>query len=118
MRQQVRAENLANVNTPGYRARTVNFETALRSARNVPPPGTSLATAAPGLVPTTVMDARLGGELASSFAPTVRPGGGPVDKTYEVGQMMNDNIRYRVLTQQVTQKLNKVKEIISEMGRG
>lgn len=116
MRQQVHAENLSNVNTEGYKARTVNFEAALRSAIRLPK-GASIAAAAPG-GPATVADARLGGALASRFAPSTRRGGGPVDKTHEVGLMMNDNIRYRVLTQQITNRISELRSVISEMGRG
>jgi flagellar basal-body rod protein FlgB len=32
MRQQVIADNISNIDTPGYRAKTVDFESSLRSA--------------------------------------------------------------------------------------
>lgn len=118
MRQKVHAENLANVNTPGYRARTVNFEASLRAAMQGGPHGVSLATAGPGLMSNAVGDARIGGNLARHFAASRRGGAGGVSKTEEVGLMMNDNIRYRVLTQQVTNRISELRSVISEMGRG
>jgi flagellar basal-body rod protein FlgB len=117
MRQQVHAENLSNVNTEGYNAKTVSFEGSLRAAMAAPK-GASLATAAPGVSPAAVGDARIGGHLASRFASTQRRGGGEVSKTQEVQLMMNDNIRYRVLTQQVTNRISELRSVISEMGRG
>ena len=32
--------------------------------------------------------------------------------------MMNDNVRFRVLTQQVTNQISAMRSVIAEMGRG
>jgi flagellar basal-body rod protein FlgB len=111
-RQQMHAENLANVDTPGYQARTVDFESTLRSAMSAPGDDHSLMTAAPALRNGPLGDAQDG----SSF--TASANGGPVDRYAEVQGMMNDNIRYRVLTQQVTNRLSELRSVLSETGRG
>ena len=48
-RQQVLASNIANADTPNYKARDLDFKTALQGAlQGSPASGTSLATTAPG----------------------------------------------------------------------
>jgi flagellar basal-body rod protein FlgB len=118
MRQKAHSENLANVDTPGYRRRDVDFESTLRSALNDDRnPFASSATALPGAIfPSPTADGRESASLASRFRQTQN--GGAVDRYSEVGEMMNDNIRYRVLTQQVTNRLSLLRTVISEMGRG
>ena len=53
LRQDVIADNIANIDTPGFRARTVDFEDSLRAAvahGGVPDQGVAL-TATPTLTP-------------------------------------------------------------------
>ena len=45
LRQRVIADNIANVDTPGYRASSVDFESSLRSAISAGDPGAALAPA-------------------------------------------------------------------------
>jgi flagellar basal-body rod protein FlgB len=49
-RQQVLASNIANADTPNYKARDINFKAALQSALNGSgaPGGVAMATTAPG----------------------------------------------------------------------
>lgn len=113
MRQQVHAENLANVDSKGYHAKTVDFESTLRSAMAPKDPGHRYSDPAGG-----ALDASSGAELSSRFSVTQQAGGKGVDRTTEVTAMMNDNVRFRVLTQQVTNQLSAAKSVIAEMGRG
>lgn len=121
MRQQVHAENVANIDTPGYRARTVDFERVLGAAMRTPEgagraPGTSRL---PGGVEDGVQGGVTASVLASRFSSTERPGAsGTVDRTKEVSEMMNDNVRFRVLSQQTTNRISELRNVISEMGRG
>lgn len=116
MRQQVHTENLANVNTPGYEAKTVDFERVLSSALNSNDGKLTPMDAQGAMLPNSMTDAMTAGNLTSQFAP--RGAGHGVNKTTEVQQMMVDNIRYRVLTQQVTNRISELRNVISEMGRG
>ena len=116
MRQQVHAENLANVDTKGYRARTVDFESVLGAAVNGKDPGIRFNNPLAGA--SSVLDARHGGAISNAFSISDRKGDAGVDKSTEVGRMMNDNIRFRVLTQSVTNQISSMRSVISEMGRG
>lgn len=119
MRQQVHAENLANVNTPGYQAKTVEFERVLGSALSKPNPGMMYTTPlGPAGGRGSVADARTAAGLSSAFSTTNRTGERGVDKATETSKMMNDNIRFRVMSQQVTNSISSLRSVISEMGRG
>jgi flagellar basal-body rod protein FlgB len=115
MRQQVHAENLANVDSVGYHAKTLDFESTLDQVLHRPDPGHRYSNPLGG---GGAIDASSGASLSSSFTVSQQAGGGGVDRTTEVTAMMNDNVRFRVLTQQVTNQLSAAKSVIAEMGRG
>lgn len=119
LRQRVHAENLANVDTPGYQSRTVDFESVLANAREGSfGHGASPLAADGAALPSSIADAATGGGLSGRFAVTTRPGGGPTSELTETSEMMNDNIRFRTLTQQVTNRISALKSVLAEMGRG
>jgi flagellar basal-body rod protein FlgB len=115
-RQQLHAENLANVDTKGYRAKTVDFESVLGAALKGEDKGPHWSNPMAG--GSAFADAAHGGSLSSAFTVANRSGKAGVDRTQEVSLMANDNIRFRVLTQQVTNQLSAIRSVIAEMGRG
>lgn len=115
-RQQLHAENIANIDTKGYHAKTLDFESVLSSALNKPDPGTMFGN--PLATASSLRDGVDGASLSSRFKTTRAAGEGGVDRTTEVSEMSNDNVRYRVLSQQVTNSLSAVRSVIAEMGRG
>ncbi|MBC7460413.1 MAG: flagellar basal body rod protein FlgB [Thermoleophilia bacterium] len=114
-RQQLHAENIANIDTKGYHSKTLDFESVLGSAMRQPDPGTMYEN--PLRVASAGRDAMDGADLSRNFK-TTRSADAGVDRTTEVAEMSNDNVRYRVLTQQVTNQLSAVRSVIAEMGRG
>lgn len=116
MRQQLRTQNLANIDTEGYRAKTVNFERVLQSAMKGDDPGVRFRN--PLGAGAAFGDAASGGAISSAFAAETESGAGGVDRPTEVARMMNDNVRFRVITQQVTNQISAVRSVIAEMGRG
>ncbi|MCB0877529.1 MAG: hypothetical protein KDC46_00910 [Thermoleophilia bacterium] len=120
MRQQLHAQNLANIDTKGYRAKTVDFERVLGAAMGGEDPGVRFHDpfGAGSAFHSGVSAAKEGGSLSSAFAAQDRAGSPGVDRTEEVSAMMNDNVRFRVLTQQATNQISAVRSVIAEMGRG
>ena len=120
MRQQLHSENLANIDTKGYRAKTVDFERVLGAAMHGDDPGARYHNpfGAGSAFHAGTSAAAEGGTLSSVFAPQQRRGKAGVDRTTEVSAMMNDNVRFRVLTQQATNQISAVRSVIAEMGRG
>ncbi|MEO6867099.1 MAG: flagellar basal body rod protein FlgB [Gaiellales bacterium] len=116
MRQQLHTENLANIDTEGYRSKTVNFERVLGAALKGENPG--ILHTNPLKASGSVSGASTGAALSSAFTAERKAGKAGVDRTTEVSAMMNDNIRFRVITQQVTNQISAVRSVIAEMGRG
>ncbi len=108
LRQEVIARNLANVDTPGYRAQKVDFEQALqrelgRSRQvtlEVTHPG-HLAAPAPGS----------GFVVAPRLNGAVRADGNDVDVDMELVEMAETGVRYQALTRAIGKKLSLLKAI-------
>ena len=108
-RQEIIGHNLANVDTPGYRAQTLDFESALqramRPAQNIRLE-TTLDThlAAPAnQIAAFRINQRQGGSL--------RADGNNVDIDVELTQMTETSLRYESLTRLVNKKFSLLREI-------
>jgi flagellar basal-body rod protein FlgB len=99
-RQRVIARNLANVDTPGYRAQDVRFSDdlarALRRGEAVPP-------GAPGI------------ETVDREGPA-KPDGNSVDLDRELSELSSNALAYQTLVTLVAMKTNLVRSAIA--GRG
>lgn len=82
LRQRVTAANVANIQTPGYTAGRVDFESSLRDA---------ISNGGPVQAPT----------VARSLEPT-REDGNNVNLDEESLSMVDTNLRYQLLTQAVS----------------
>jgi flagellar basal-body rod protein FlgB len=118
LRQQVHSENIANIDTKGYQAKTVDFEKVLSAKLKGDDPGLMYSNPLASPDSSSVRDAQDAASLSQHFSASNRTGQPGVDRTTEVSMMMNDNIRFRVLTQQVTNSISAMRSVISEMGRG
>ena len=108
MRQQMISRNLANVDTPGYQAQTINFEDTLKHLAGQ---GSSL--------PLVVTDP--GHQVTASqdpgFSASLRPGGSfradqnNVDIDTEMMDMSETGIQYQAVSQAVSQKLLLLKTL-------
>ncbi|NLG73588.1 MAG: flagellar basal body rod protein FlgB [Chloroflexi bacterium] len=113
-RQEVIGQNLANIDTPGYKAQTVDFETALKRSlekgTSMRPqkthPGHRIASQAePGRVQ---IELRRGGSQ--------RADGNTVDLDTELLEMSETGLRFQALTTLVSKKLSLLKTIAQNQG--
>jgi flagellar basal-body rod protein FlgB len=108
LRQQAISRNLANIDTPGYEAQTVNFEETLQHLLG---PGGSL--------PLRITDAshQLSSEQEMRFSLSTRPGGtfradqNNVDVDVEMTEMSEAGIQYQAVSQAISQKLLLLKTL-------
>lgn len=107
-RQQLISRNIANIDTPGYRAQEVSFESAIQRVMKTNGQ-VQLATTKPGHM-------ALNG--ANAFYQTKdRPGGtaradeNNVDIDVELSQMTETGIQYQAVSQEVSKKLALLKTI-------
>ncbi len=92
LRQRVTADNIANIDTPGYRASSVDFESSLRSA---------------------VADGR-GGMVTASATATNTPVGANdnnVDLRKETMVAMQSLYQYQIMTRAETDRMDLVKTV-------
>jgi flagellar basal-body rod protein FlgB len=109
-RRDVISQNIANVDTPGYQAQQVNFETALRSAIQ-----------SDGTLPlTTTKQTHLTGlsadngkmlEMGLRKGGSTRADGNNVNIDQELEQMSETGVSYQALTTAITKKLGLLKAI-------
>lgn len=107
-RQQVISRNLANVDTPGYQAQTVNFEDTLKHALSG---DTTLA------MQVTDDLHQVSSEQSPGFISKLRPGGteradqNNVDVDTEMIDMSETGIQYQAVSQAISQKLLLLKTL-------
>ena len=102
-RQEVLANNLANVNTPGYKREDVQFDGVLSKA---------LAAAKAG--DSSNLDALRPEVQTDSSAVAMRADGNSVDVDQEMAYVAENNIRYNALVQLAQKKLETMKYVISD----
>jgi len=111
VRNSVIAENIANLDTPGYKAQDLKFDDVMQEAlgtgKKLPLARTNEKHLPPGNRPVDV----------SSFVyqqnnPSVRNDGNDVNVDYEMSQMAENTIRYNLFSQLTQGKFSKLKEVI------
>ena len=109
LRQQAISRNLANIDTPGYQAQTVNFEDTLKHAlghnESLPMEVTNVAHLASS------------SDANAVFSVSTRPGGSfradqnNVDVDVEMADMSEVGIQYQAVSQAISQKLLLLKTL-------
>lgn len=111
VKQNVISENIANVDTPGYKAKDIKFYDVmseyLGSGKKLP------------LMRTDEKHLPPSGKLTDPSAyvydqnnPSVRNDGNDVNEDYEMSQMAENTVRYQMLSQMTAGKFTKLKEIL------
>lgn len=96
LRQQAIAQNIANVNTPGYRRQDVDFQTALQQAWSAGEPGVE------SVQPTTVTD----------NATVMRADGSSVDIDTEAAEQAKNGLTYETVSQVMKSRISIIKSAI------
>ena len=113
LRQQVISENIANINTPGYKKREVLFEGELKRALDKKynsgmeqtdarhfPGGRSLSG--------------IGARIDASNATSMRVDGNNVDVDEEMTKLAENNIRFNTMAQLIAGRFTGLKNVINE----
>lgn len=109
LRQEVIGRNLANIDTPGFKAQSVTFEAALQQAQRETQAIRLAVTDGAHLTgagdPTALisLEARTGG--------STRADGNNVDIDQELTQMAETGIRFQALSQLISKKMLLLKSI-------
>ena len=113
-RQEQIGQNLANVDTPDYRAKNVTFEPALRQALSPSAQDElDLTLTRPMHLPVQESDSASLTQVSLRCGGSVRADGNNVDIDVELTQATETELRYETLTQLVNKKFSLLKQIAS-----
>ena len=112
-RQNVVSSNLANVKTPGYKARSLMFEDELQAALGLDAKGT-LSRTAEGHMPAVFNADSFGPEWSKAFKPRIIHGEDRVNMDKEMATMAKVNLHYSALSTVLRGKFEGLKNIIAE----
>lgn len=109
LKQSAISNNIANVNTPGYKKQTVNFEDTLRAemgkAQHVP----MMRTHAQHMDPNYPFEPRIQDVMDSSY----RADKNNVDVDVENAEMAKNTIYYNVLIDRVNSQYTRIKTALN-----
>ena len=112
-RQNVVSSNLANVKTPGYKARSLMFEDELQAALGLDAKG-KLSRTAEGHMPAVFNADSFGPEWSKAFKPRVIHGEDRVNMDKEMATMAKVNLHYSALSTVLRGKFEGLRNIITE----
>lgn len=112
-RQNVVSSNMANVKTPGYKARKLNFEDELQAALGLDARGKMSRTDRKHM-PVVFDPQGFGPEWEKSFKPRIIHGEDRVDLDKEMAVMAKTNLHYSALTSVIRSRFEGLKQIITE----
>ena len=112
VRRDVIGQNIANIDTPGYQAQQVNFETTLQQAINS---SNTLAMTTTNVSHVQGLKSDPGNmnEIGLRKGGSARADGNDVSIDQELQQMTETSVSYQALTTAITKKLSLLK-LISE----
>jgi flagellar basal-body rod protein FlgB len=130
LREQAVAANLSNIDTPGYQAETVNFESELQAQLAGALDASPMALNAPTLGPSAALGlARTsGGQFAGTAAGAIasraaldsrdpanaqRVDGNTVSVDEEMTALAETQIKYSSVSRMITGKLGMLKDVVS-----
>lgn len=115
-RQNVVMSNIANLKTPGYRARRVEFENQLQEALRQTGRGKMSATD-PGHLPVKFDKDGFGAGLVKEVRPRIIQGEDAVNMEQEVTVMAKNTMMYNALITALKHELTELKTVIQEGAR-
>ncbi|ACS79219.1 flagellar basal body rod protein FlgB [Maridesulfovibrio salexigens] len=115
-RQNLVSSNLANVNTPGYKEKRLEFEEDLQKAMNLDAKGKMTRTSKMH-IPTAFDANKFEGDTISKFEPRVIHGENRVDMDKEMVTMAKNTLYYNALSQVIGKNFQGMTKIIQEGAR-
>ena len=112
-RQNVVSSNLANLKTPGYRARSLSFEDELQAALGLDAKG-KLTRTEQQHMPVVFSPEGFGPEWEKAFKPRVVHGEDRVNLDKEMATMAKSSLHYSALTSVIRSKFEGLRSIITE----
>lgn len=110
-RHQTISSNIANVDTPGYNAKQLDFETTLQSNLNKTASRVSMAKTSSKHLDVNTSSSSSFYTTSNRAGGTYREDGNNVDIDTELIDMSETNIKYQAISQEISSKLLLLKSI-------
>lgn len=117
LRHNVTASNIANAETPGYKAKMVDFEGALERALDVEGIGGEMATAPDHFAMGTGAISRSKADVYDNPEGNVTNDGNSVDLEREMATLQENSILYKAALQLINKKLGAIRYAATEGNR-
>ena len=114
-RQNIVSANLANINTPGYKARRLEFEKDLQAALGISESGAMTRTH-PNHLPVAGSPESMEASVTQSLTPRVVQGVDNVDLDAEMAAMAKNNLLYSTLSTVMQKNFTGLKQVIADGG--
>jgi len=115
-RQNLVAANLANIKTPQYRPKRIEFEQELQSALNTDGQGKLTLTSA-NHMPQAFSADKFEGNMFAEFKPRVIYGQDSVDLDKEMALMAKNSLMYNTMTTVVKKDFDNISKVLADGGR-
>jgi flagellar basal-body rod protein FlgB len=115
-RQNIVSAHLANINTPGYKARRLEFEKDLQAALETSESG-AMARTHPEHFPEAFSAEQAGSTVTRSLTPRVIQGVDNVDLDTEMAIMAKNNLLYNTLATVMQKGFAGLKQVIQDGGK-
>lgn len=115
-RQNLVMGNITNINTPGYKARRMEFESELQDALALDKRGKVTRTSAKH-IPSTFSTDGFSGKHIKDFEPREIFGEDKVDLDEEIGLMAKNAMQYQALTQVIKKNFEGMRKVIQTGAR-
>ncbi len=112
-RQNVVMSNIANIKTPGYKPRTLDFEKELQSALALDSRG-KLTRTSPKHLPSAFEAEGFGPEWDKTWKPRIIHGEDRVDLDKEMAKMAKNNLQYNAMASVMRSSFEGLRNIITE----
>ncbi len=112
-RQNVIMSNIANIKTPAYRPRVLDFEEKLQQAMGLSAKG-QLRRTEEQHIPASFDPNKFGPDWHKSFKPRIIHGEDRVDIDKEMSALAKNSLQYTALTQVITKNFEGLRNIIQE----
>jgi len=113
-RQNLVMANLANINIPGYKARTLEFEKELQQAVGSPEMRANMTRTQSSHVPGTYDPDTYQGDVLKEFKPRTIYGADAVDLDKEMSVMSKNSLMYNALSTLMQKNFEGIKTAITE----
>ena len=116
-RQNLVMSNLANINIPGYKARTLEFENELQQAVGTADVRGTLTRTNPKHTPVAFNAGGFEGNVAKEFKPRTIYGADAVDMDKEMSTMAKNSLMYNALTTVMKTNFTDITKVIADGGK-